>query len=327
MIPGTGDPLKRERAVRAVVSSTLEQSERLRRACALLAETLDRDQILGRLVEMVDQLVELERIFVVLTDDAGSRVWADFLPPSGAAATIGPGDPHPNLLVGSFEESPSVCPGTIAVGLTVSGRDLGFVGLLPAPHRLLDVEDRHRLSVLARQAAVSLFNASMIEQATALGALQERHRIAVELRHGLLADLADAERITQRLADEADLSSTHANQLGTLDEVIGKARMQAMSLVRSLLSSSLQTSGPIATRTAHPPQHASERKSDILVDLTSREHEVVDLVAMGLSNGDIGRRLDLSVNTVKNHVSRSMGKYGVRSRTELAALLLGERNA
>ena len=55
--------------------------------------------------------------------------------------------------------------------------------------------------------------------------------------------------------------------------------------------------------------------------LTAREREVADLAARGLSNREITQRLYLSVRTVENQLQRAYTKLGVRSRTELAAVL------
>jgi DNA-binding NarL/FixJ family response regulator len=51
--------------------------------------------------------------------------------------------------------------------------------------------------------------------------------------------------------------------------------------------------------------------------LTEREREVVILVAFGLSNNDIARRLVLSPLTAKTHVNRAMTKVGARDRAQL----------
>lgn len=56
--------------------------------------------------------------------------------------------------------------------------------------------------------------------------------------------------------------------------------------------------------------------------LTRREKEVMTLVAMGLPNAEIGRRLHVGETTVKSHVATSLRKLGVRSRTEAAELVL-----
>ncbi len=51
--------------------------------------------------------------------------------------------------------------------------------------------------------------------------------------------------------------------------------------------------------------------------LTDREREVVGLVAHGLSNDDIARRLFVSTSTAKTHVNRAMSKLGARDRAQL----------
>lgn len=50
--------------------------------------------------------------------------------------------------------------------------------------------------------------------------------------------------------------------------------------------------------------------------LTEREHEVLDLVAAGLDNAAIGRRLRLSTKTVSNHVSAIFAKLHVEGRSQ-----------
>lgn len=50
--------------------------------------------------------------------------------------------------------------------------------------------------------------------------------------------------------------------------------------------------------------------------LTSREHEVLELVAQGLGNRTIGERLHMGEKTVRNNVSNIMAKLGVRTRAE-----------
>ena len=52
-----------------------------------------------------------------------------------------------------------------------------------------------------------------------------------------------------------------------------------------------------------------------LIALTGRETEILRLMAGGYSNKEIGRALNLSEGTVKNHVSSILSKMGVRDRT------------
>ncbi|MBX3065024.1 MAG: response regulator transcription factor [Anaerolineae bacterium] len=51
-------------------------------------------------------------------------------------------------------------------------------------------------------------------------------------------------------------------------------------------------------------------------DLTYREREILSLLAQGLANADIARKLTISVATVKNHLNSAFSKLGVSSRTE-----------
>jgi DNA-binding NarL/FixJ family response regulator len=59
---------------------------------------------------------------------------------------------------------------------------------------------------------------------------------------------------------------------------------------------------------------------DALAELTDREREVLSLVAEGLSNEGIARRLVVSPATAKTHVSRVMGKLRARDRAQLVVI-------
>jgi two-component system, NarL family, response regulator LiaR len=50
--------------------------------------------------------------------------------------------------------------------------------------------------------------------------------------------------------------------------------------------------------------------------LTPREHEILGLIAEGLSNREIGKRLFVSENTVKTHSARVFEKLGASRRTQ-----------
>jgi DNA-binding NarL/FixJ family response regulator len=78
------------------------------------------------------------------------------------------------------------------------------------------------------------------------------------------------------------------------------------------------------------PSHADEglgagssptRALDELAEsLTSRELEVLQMLAAGLSNKEIAARLNISEHTVKFHVASILGKLGAASRAEAVSL-------
>ena len=57
-----------------------------------------------------------------------------------------------------------------------------------------------------------------------------------------------------------------------------------------------------------------------LAELTSREREVMTLVAAGMRNDEIADRLVISCATVKTHVSRALRKLDARDRAQLVAI-------
>ena len=74
---------------------------------------------------------------------------------------------------------------------------------------------------------------------------------------------------------------------------------------------------PAATRPNVPQQPAPP---PALAALTARERDVLFLLAEGLTNGQIARRLVISTHTVNVHVSRILMKLGVASRVQAAGI-------
>ena len=67
------------------------------------------------------------------------------------------------------------------------------------------------------------------------------------------------------------------------------------------------------TRTADFKRNEAALKS---LGVSPREYETLELLAAGLSNKEIARRLDVSPNTVKTHLARLYQKLGAARRTE-----------
>jgi DNA-binding NarL/FixJ family response regulator len=62
------------------------------------------------------------------------------------------------------------------------------------------------------------------------------------------------------------------------------------------------------------------RRSAPAPDLTARETQMLELLAVGASTTDIAEHLFLSVNTVRNHVQNMLTKLGAQSRLEAVAI-------
>ena len=65
---------------------------------------------------------------------------------------------------------------------------------------------------------------------------------------------------------------------------------------------------------------ASVSRDGRLLGLSSREAEIMSLIAEGHSNGEIAAQLVLAEKTVKNHVNRIYAKLGADSRAAAIAL-------
>jgi len=68
--------------------------------------------------------------------------------------------------------------------------------------------------------------------------------------------------------------------------------------------------------------HVATQPQELDYALTSREQEVLDLMAQGLSNPEIAGKLVVSRSTIKFHVSSILSKLGVNGRTEAVAVAL-----
>jgi DNA-binding NarL/FixJ family response regulator len=138
--------------------------------------------------------------------------------------------------------------------------------------------------------------------------------------------LESARRIHQHLAEtelclfaysaeeSAIISALHAGVRGFVlksdaeEELL--AAVEAVSRHRSYVSGAL-------TNTMIGDYVAQMRELPTLVMLTPREREVVQLVAEGLSNKQIGRKLALSIKTVECHRGAAMRKAGWSSTADL----------
>jgi DNA-binding NarL/FixJ family response regulator len=161
----------------------------------------------------------------------------------------------------------------------------------------------------AELAAARVHVAARRPQAAAEAA---RRSLAAFGRLGMPYEVAEARlELARALADDSpELAAEEARSAYAAFRELGasRARDEAAATLRKL-----------GTPTGGLPRAAGE--------LTAREHEVLDLLALGMSNGQIAATLVISEKTAGHHVSRILAKLGVRNRAEAAALAARNANA
>ena len=100
-----------------------------------------------------------------------------------------------------------------------------------------------------------------------------------------------------------------------------EARIKAVAAGEMVLSPAVTPAVFEALRRAPGTENESDELG--MGSLTSREREVLNLLARGMSNAAIAEELFITNKTVKNHLSRIYEKIGVHSRAEAIALWLG----
>jgi DNA-binding NarL/FixJ family response regulator len=96
---------------------------------------------------------------------------------------------------------------------------------------------------------------------------------------------------------------------------------QLIAAVRTVAAGNALLSPAITKRVIRQftriPRPAPPRELD---DLTEREHEILRLIATGLSNAEIGQALFIGETTVKTHVTHILQKLGLRDRVQAVVL-------
>jgi len=179
------------------------------------------------------------------------------------------------------------------------------------------------------------------EAATGSGALEQ---VRVEHPDVVVMDIRmpemDGLEATRRITSDPQLSDTRVLVLTTfeLDEYVFGALDAGASgfllkggeladLVHAIrvIAGGESLLAPSVTRRlidtyVSRPRPSSATEHDGLDELTTREREVLGLVAEGLTNAEIAETLQLSPLTAKTHVSRILMKLGARDRVQLVVI-------
>lgn len=116
------------------------------------------------------------------------------------------------------------------------------------------------------------------------------------------------------LADEASVVA--AMRMGASGYLLKESGQdEVLAAIRTVAAGGVVVGPGLAARLLDRPAPGTA--------LTSRESEVLALLARGLSNPEIARELAVSVKTVQNHVSNLLAKMQVRDRTQAALRVRG----
>jgi DNA-binding NarL/FixJ family response regulator len=96
---------------------------------------------------------------------------------------------------------------------------------------------------------------------------------------------------------------------------------ELVTAVRTAAAGEIMVSSELLASLLNRLHHQHERPAH---DLTGREREILGLIAEGLTNGAIAKRLFISVNTVRNHVQSVLAKLDAHSKLEALSIAIRE---
>jgi DNA-binding CsgD family transcriptional regulator len=244
------------------------------------------------------------------------------------------------VLLEGYEEHPLAIRAATRL-LLATGRASAAAGLVRRRLDLIGVESvlAAPLLPLLADAQLAIGNVTAaVETADTLAALAERS--------GQRSLRADAEAVlgTTRAAAGDPSASTHLERAVELyrevelpleearariaaaaaieetEPEVAQAHLNAALNICQRLGATAETQA-VATR-LRELGHTAGTRPRTGEKLTSRENEVLELLADGLTNADIASRLFISPKTAEHHVGAVLRKLGLRSRAEAAAYVL-----
>lgn len=142
-----------------------------------------------------------------------------------------------------------------------------------------------------------------------VAAIRQLRKQAPEIKILVLTTFDDDDYVTQAMASGAKgylLKDTPSAELAQAIRVVNQGYSQ---LGPGLLEKALAANSEV-----------SETRTSELNKLTSREKEVLQLIANGYNNREIAAELYITERTVKNHVNSILRRLNLRDRTQAAIL-------
>ncbi|HEY7881992.1 MAG TPA: LuxR C-terminal-related transcriptional regulator, partial [Streptosporangiaceae bacterium] len=229
------------------------------------------------------------RLLLAQGDVAGAAQWV-------GGCGLGPGDPP---------EYPRE-PGHLLLARLLLVQD--------QPDAALALLDRLEGAAASQQRAGSLIEIRAI-RALALAALGDEPGAVAALTSAL--DLGCPQGYVRVFADEGPAMAAVLGRLIAAqrsDQRAARIPLACLARLHRAFGDGHPAGGPVGSSAA-----ADARVPRLVDQLTSRELEVLAMLAVGRSNQGIASHLVISLDTVKKHVSHLMGKLGAANRTEAVA--------
>lgn len=138
-------------------------------------------------------------------------------------------------------------------------------------------------------------------------------------------DVAPSQRIVMLTVSEASEDVTTALTRGAVGYVLkGVGALTLADAIRTVAAGDGYVAPTLSARLISARTEMPS-KSALIASLTPREMEVLELVAVGMSNKHVAIELDLQEKTVKHHMTQILTKLGVTNRTEAAMALRDAR--
>jgi DNA-binding CsgD family transcriptional regulator len=178
-------------------------------------------------------------------------------------------------------------------------------------------QNRPAREVLCLQAAVQFGDSTAADRLTDLSSEVQGPRVDAAAAH--------ADALRKRDGGGLLTASSAYEAFGDRVAAADAAAQAAVAFRQQGRSGSSLTAAAVAKRLADAcgADTPALRAAVLTTVLTTRQREIVSLVAAGLSNRDIAERLVMSVRSVESHLFRACQRTGVTTRGELAALLQG----
>lgn len=129
-------------------------------------------------------------------------------------------------------------------------------------------------------------------------------------------------RIAMLTVSEDDEHVAKALNLGAIGYILkGVSAAELRRIVKGVAAGEAHVSPSLATKVlTYMSQKSNTKEASVFDDLTSREEDILRLVAKGLSNKEVAIDLGLQEKTVKHYMTTIMSKLHARNRVEAALM-------